>query len=170
MSGSFSTWSLGGEPSHCGKRTKFPDGWQITHTTVRKVCAAGGLSGRHTMAWGMLSPPKGVERKTMAAKPELEAFSDALKQAREDAGMSLRALAEAVEASHTVVAQWERGEHAPRPPRVALAPVGVLACRVRRCTARWRHRGGAGGPAAGGARPQDLDRGVSRARPQAGQG
>jgi transcriptional regulator with XRE-family HTH domain len=72
------------------------------------------------MAWGMLSPPKGVERKTMAAKPELEAFSDALKQAREDAGMSLRALAEAVEASHTVVAQWERGEHAPRPPRVRM--------------------------------------------------
>ena len=55
----------------------------------------------------------------MAAKPELEAFSDALKQAREDSGMSLRALAEAV-ASHTVVAQWERGEHAPRPPRVRM--------------------------------------------------
>ena len=68
------------------------------------------------MAWGMLSRPKGVERETMAAKPELEAFSDALKRAREDSGMSLRALAEAVEASHTVVAQWERGEHAPRPP------------------------------------------------------
>ena len=29
------------------------------------------------MAWGMLSRPKGVERETMAAKPELEAFSDA---------------------------------------------------------------------------------------------
>jgi ribosome-binding protein aMBF1 (putative translation factor) len=56
----------------------------------------------------------------MATKPELEAFSDALKQAREDSGMSLRALAEAVEASHTVVAQWERGEHAPRPPRVRM--------------------------------------------------
>jgi transcriptional regulator with XRE-family HTH domain len=25
-----------------------------------------------------------------------------------------------VEASHTVVAQWERGEHAPRPPRVRM--------------------------------------------------
>jgi transcriptional regulator with XRE-family HTH domain len=58
----------------------------------------------------MLSRPKGFERKTMAAKPELEAFSDALK----------RALADAVEASHTVVAQWERGEHAPRPPRVRM--------------------------------------------------
>jgi len=56
----------------------------------------------------------------MAAKPELEAFSDTLKGAREDSGMSLRALAEAVEASHTVVAQWERGEHAPRPPRVRM--------------------------------------------------
>jgi transcriptional regulator with XRE-family HTH domain len=56
----------------------------------------------------------------MAAKPELEAFREALKQAREDSGMSLRALAEAVEASHTVVAQWERGEHAPRPPRVRM--------------------------------------------------
>ena len=77
----------------------------------------------------------------MAAKPELEAFSDALKQAREDSGMSLRALADAVEASHTVVAQWERGEHAPRAAkgqdagaraasatRVAVTPVGVLAC------------------------------------------
>ena len=59
----------------------------------------------------MLSRPKGVERETMATKPELDAFSDALKRAREDSGMSLRALAEAVEASHTVVAQWERGEH-----------------------------------------------------------
>ena len=58
------------------------------------------------MAWGMLSRPKGVERKVMAAKPELEAFSDALKRAREDSGMSLRALADAVKASHTVVAQW----------------------------------------------------------------
>ena len=56
----------------------------------------------------------------MAAKPELEAFSDALKRAREESGMSLRALADAVEASHTVVAQWERGEHAPRPPRVRM--------------------------------------------------
>src|SRR4029453_15009090 len=68
----------------------------------------------------MLSRPKGVERETMAAKPELEAFSDALKRAREDSGMSLRALADAVEASHTVVAQWERGEPAPRPPRVRM--------------------------------------------------
>ena len=68
----------------------------------------------------MLSQPKGFERETMAAKPELEAFSDALKQAREDSGMSLRALADAGEASHTVVAQWERGEHAPRPPRVRM--------------------------------------------------
>ncbi len=56
----------------------------------------------------------------MASKPELEAFSEALKRAREDSGMSLRALADAVEASHTVVAQWERGEHAPRPPRVRM--------------------------------------------------
>jgi transcriptional regulator with XRE-family HTH domain len=72
------------------------------------------------MAWGMLSPSKGVEREAMAAKPELEAFSEALKRAREDSGMSLRALADAVEASHTVVAQWERGEHAPRPPRVRM--------------------------------------------------
>ena len=72
------------------------------------------------MAWGMLSRPKGVGRETMAAKPELEAFSEALKRAREDSGMSLRALADAVEASHTVVAQWERGEHAPRPPRVRM--------------------------------------------------
>jgi transcriptional regulator with XRE-family HTH domain len=72
------------------------------------------------MAWGMLSPPKGVGREAMAAKPELEAFSEALKRAREDSGMSLRALADAVEASHTVVAQWERGEHAPRPPRVRM--------------------------------------------------
>jgi transcriptional regulator with XRE-family HTH domain len=68
----------------------------------------------------MLRRPKGVERETMATKPELEAFSDALKRAREDSGMSLRALADAVEASHTVVAQWERGEHAPRPPRVRM--------------------------------------------------
>ena len=114
------------------------------HTTVRKDRTPGGLSGRHTIAWGMLSRPKGVERETMAAKPELEAFSDALKQAREDSGMS-RATAEAVEASHTV-AQWERGEHARPPrvrmlehvlqrsPRVTVAPVGVLACRHRRCT------------------------------------
>ena len=72
------------------------------------------------MAWGMLSRPKGVEREAMAAKPELEGFSDALKRAREESGMSLRALADAVEASHTVVAQWERGEHAPRPPRVRM--------------------------------------------------
>src|SRR4029450_4440805 len=43
----------------------------------------------------MLSRPKGGEREAMAAKPELEAFSDALKQAREDSGMSPRALAEA---------------------------------------------------------------------------
>jgi transcriptional regulator with XRE-family HTH domain len=56
----------------------------------------------------------------MASKPELEGFSEALKRAREDSGMSLRALADAVEASHTVVAQWERGEHAPRPPRVRM--------------------------------------------------
>jgi transcriptional regulator with XRE-family HTH domain len=56
----------------------------------------------------------------MASKPELEAFSEALKQAREESGMSLRALADAVEASHTVIAQWERGEHAPRPPRVRM--------------------------------------------------
>jgi len=56
----------------------------------------------------------------MASKPELEAFSEALKRAREESGMSLRALADAVEASHTVVAQWERGEHAPRPPRVRM--------------------------------------------------
>jgi transcriptional regulator with XRE-family HTH domain len=68
----------------------------------------------------MLSRPKGVGRKTMASKPELEAFSEALKRAREESGMSLRALADAVEASHTVVAQWERGEHAPRPPRVRM--------------------------------------------------
>jgi transcriptional regulator with XRE-family HTH domain len=68
----------------------------------------------------MLSQPKGVGRNTMATKPELEAFSEALKRAREESGMSLRALAEAVEASHTVVAQWERGEHAPRPPRVRM--------------------------------------------------
>jgi transcriptional regulator with XRE-family HTH domain len=68
----------------------------------------------------MLTRSKGVERETMAAKPELEAFSDALKRAREDSGLSLRALADAVEASHTVVAQWERGEHAPRPPRVTM--------------------------------------------------
>ena len=72
------------------------------------------------MAWGMLTRSKGVERKTMAAKPELEAFSDALKRAREDSSLSLRSLADAVEASHTVVAQWERGEHAPRPPRVRM--------------------------------------------------
>jgi transcriptional regulator with XRE-family HTH domain len=72
------------------------------------------------MAWGMLTRSKGVEREAMAAKPELEAFSDALKRAREDSGLSLRALADAVEASHTVVAQWERGEHAPRPPRVRM--------------------------------------------------
>jgi transcriptional regulator with XRE-family HTH domain len=90
------------------------------HTTVRRSRTPGRLSRRSTIAWGMLSRPKGVERKTMAAKPELEAFSDALKRAREDSGMSLRALAEAVEASHTVVAQWERGEHAPRPPRVRM--------------------------------------------------
>ena len=44
----------------------------------------------------------------------------ALKRAREESGMSLRELAEAVEASHTVVAQWERAEHAPRPPRVRM--------------------------------------------------
>ena len=50
------------------------------------------------MAWGMLSRSKGVERETMA-RPELEAFSEALKRAREDSGMSLRALAEAVEAA-----------------------------------------------------------------------
>jgi transcriptional regulator with XRE-family HTH domain len=56
----------------------------------------------------------------MASKPELEAFSEALKRAREESGMSLRALADAVEASHTVVAQWERAEHAPRPPRVRM--------------------------------------------------
>jgi transcriptional regulator with XRE-family HTH domain len=68
----------------------------------------------------MLSRLKGVGRTTMASKPELEAFSDALKRARGESGMSLRALAEAVEASHTVVAQWERGEHAPRPPRVRM--------------------------------------------------
>ena len=68
----------------------------------------------------MLTRSESVERETMAAKPELEAFSDALKRAREDSGLSLRALADAVEASHTVVAQWERGEHAPRPPRVRM--------------------------------------------------
>jgi transcriptional regulator with XRE-family HTH domain len=68
----------------------------------------------------MLSRPKEVGRKAMAAKPELEAFSQALKRAREESGMSLRALADSVEASHTVVAQWERGEHAPRPPRVRM--------------------------------------------------
>jgi transcriptional regulator with XRE-family HTH domain len=68
----------------------------------------------------MLSRPKEVGRKAMASKPELEPFSEALKRAREESGMSLRALADAVEASHTVVAQWERGEHAPRPPRVRM--------------------------------------------------
>jgi len=56
----------------------------------------------------------------VAGKPELQEFSVALKRAREESGMSLRELAEAVEASHTVVAQWERAEHAPRPPRVRM--------------------------------------------------
>src|SRR5512133_134571 len=130
MSGSFSTWCPGAPPvtwrqaselsRRLARRTNSPDGGHGTHTTVRRSRAPGGLSGRHTGAWGMLSRPKGVERETMAAKPELEAFSDTLKQAREDSGMSLRALADAVEASHTVVAQWERGEHAPRPPRVRM--------------------------------------------------
>jgi transcriptional regulator with XRE-family HTH domain len=68
----------------------------------------------------MLTRSESIERETMAARPELEAFSDALKRAREDSGLSLRALADAVEASHTVVAQWERGEHAPRPPRIRM--------------------------------------------------
>ena len=56
----------------------------------------------------------------MAAKPELQAFSEALRRAREASGMSLRTLADEVNASHTVVASWERGEHAPRPARVHM--------------------------------------------------
>jgi transcriptional regulator with XRE-family HTH domain len=52
--------------------------------------------------------------------PELKAFSRELRRAREESGLSLRALAEAVAASHTVVADWERGRHAPRPPRVRM--------------------------------------------------
>src|SRR5882724_9688102 len=56
----------------------------------------------------------------LAETPELRAFGRALKQAREESGLSLRALAEAVAASHTVVADWERGKHAPRPPRLRM--------------------------------------------------
>ena len=69
----------------------------------------------------------------MATQEQLQAFSRALRQARETAGMSIRELATAVSTSHTVVWQWENAEHAPRPPRVRMIehvlnlPPGSLA-------------------------------------------
>jgi transcriptional regulator with XRE-family HTH domain len=47
-------------------------------------------------------------------------FGEALRRAREEQGLSLRDLAGLVGASHSVIAQWERGEHFPRPPRVIM--------------------------------------------------
>src|SRR5438105_525514 len=119
--------------------------------------------------------------------PELEAFGRELRRAREESGLSLRALAEAVAASHTVVSDWERGRHAPRPPRVrmvghvppggAVAGARAPACpRILVAPARLppprRYREGCGrgppsraiGPSPNRPRPQDPCRRLPGAR------
>jgi transcriptional regulator with XRE-family HTH domain len=56
----------------------------------------------------------------MATQAQREEFAQALRRARETAGLSIRELAGKVSASHTVVWQWEHAEHTPRPPRVRM--------------------------------------------------
>lgn len=56
----------------------------------------------------------------MATEAQRSAFGRMLRVARDTAGLSLRELATVINTSHTVVSQWERGEHAPQATRVPV--------------------------------------------------
>ncbi|MEU6128129.1 helix-turn-helix transcriptional regulator [Saccharopolyspora sp. NPDC047091] len=67
----------------------------------------------------------------MARTPKNQALGKALRQAREENGLTLRALAKRLERDPGVLSRWETGDRTPRPEQVAqvLTSLGVNGAR-----------------------------------------
>lgn len=63
----------------------------------------------------------------MTGAPKVRALGNALRSAREDRGLSLRALAQQLHRNPGVLSRWENGVHAPKPDQVAqvLTTLGI---------------------------------------------
>src|SRR5437868_10730403 len=63
----------------------------------------------------------------MARTPKARALGRALRQAREDKGLTLRELGATLNRDHGVISRWETGERTPRPDHVAqfLTVLGI---------------------------------------------